>query len=95
MSTRAPTAGSQVIWDAGGTDTIDGSGYGSALKIDLRDGRFSSLGQKDNLAIAYGVIIENAAGGSGNDKLIGNKWSNALSGGTEAIASTAARAPIR
>ena len=76
----------QVIWDAGGTDSIDGSFYGSALKIDLRDGRFSSLGEKDNLAIAFGVIIENAAGGSGNDKLVGNKWSNALTGGPGADA---------
>jgi serralysin len=72
----------EVIWDAGGTDTIDGSGYGSGLKIDLRDGRFTSLGQKDNFAIAYGAVIENAKGGSGNDKLTGNKWANALDGGT-------------
>ena len=71
----------QVIWDAGGTDSIDGSAYGSALTIDLRDGRFSSLGQQDNLAIAFGAVIEGAAGGSGNDKLTGNRWSNALTGG--------------
>ena len=49
----APDGRLEVIWDAGGTDTIDGSGYGSALKIDLRDGHFTSLGQKDNFAIAY------------------------------------------
>ena len=54
---------------------------GSALKIDLRDGRFTSLGQKDNFAIAYGAVIENATGGSGSDKLTGNKWANVLSGG--------------
>jgi len=35
----------------------------------------------DNLAIAYGVTIENAIGGSGNDRLIGNTADNALAGG--------------
>ncbi len=77
----APDGRLEVIWDAGGTDAIDGSGHASALKIDLRDGRFTSLGQKDNLAIAYGVVIENAMGGSGNDRLTGNKWANSLDGG--------------
>lgn len=76
-----PDSRLEVIWDAGGSDTIDGSAYTVSLKIDLRDGRFSSLGQKDNYAIAYGVVIENAVGGRGNDKLIGNKWANTLSGG--------------
>ena len=71
----------EVIWDAGGTDTIDGSGYASALAIDLRDGRFTSLGQKDNFAIAFGVVIEDAKGGSGDDRLTGNKWGNTLDGG--------------
>ncbi|MEB4590893.1 DUF4214 domain-containing protein [Candidatus Thiothrix sp. Deng01] len=36
---------------------------------------------KDNLAIAYGVTIENALGGAGNDVLIGNAAANALHGG--------------
>ncbi|MEI6213686.1 MAG: M10 family metallopeptidase [Desulfuromonadales bacterium] len=35
----------------------------------------------DNLAIAYGCIIENATGGSGNDTLIGNDYNNKLTGG--------------
>jgi serralysin len=34
-----------------------------------------------NLAIAYGVTIENAIGGSGNDTLIGNAAANDLHGG--------------
>lgn len=76
----APVARLEVIWDAGGTDTIDGGGLSAGLRIDLRDGRFSSLGQKANLAIAYGAIIENAAGGSGSDTLIGNGRANTLSG---------------
>jgi serralysin len=35
---------------------------------------------KDNLAIAKGVIIENAVGGSGNDTLLGNTVNNQLTG---------------
>jgi Ca2+-binding RTX toxin-like protein len=35
----------------------------------------------DNLAIAYGCVIENAIGGSGNDTLIGNDSNNSLDGG--------------
>ncbi|MCK9353629.1 MAG: M10 family metallopeptidase C-terminal domain-containing protein [Gallionella sp.] len=35
----------------------------------------------NNLGIAYGAIIENAAGGSGNDTLIGNDAANSLDGG--------------
>ncbi len=36
----------------------------------------------DNLAIAYGVTIENAIGGSGDDSLIGNNADNTLTGGS-------------
>jgi serralysin len=36
---------------------------------------------QDNLAIAYGVTIENAVGGAGNDALIGNDADNVLYGG--------------
>lgn len=35
----------------------------------------------DNLAIAFGCVIENATGGSGNDTLIGNDGNNRLTGG--------------
>jgi len=36
---------------------------------------------KHNLGIAYGCVIENAVGGSGNDMLIGNTANNSLTGG--------------
>ena len=35
----------------------------------------------DNLAIAWGAVIENAVGGSGNDTLMGNDQDNRLDGG--------------
>ncbi|MCB1968433.1 MAG: M10 family metallopeptidase, partial [Candidatus Accumulibacter sp.] len=38
----------------------------------------------DNLAIAFGVTIENAIGGAGGDTLIGNDASNSLNGGAGA-----------
>ena len=108
-----------TIWDAGGIDTLDFSGWNSNSLIDLNEGAFSSGGGtgflplaelkalgvvpqsftedqyaalkskynspdgmlKDNIAIAYGVTIENAVGGAGNDKIIGNAAANILNGG--------------
>jgi serralysin len=70
------------IWDAGGIDTINASGFSQAQFIDLTAGRFSSIGgMVGNVSIAYGAVIENATGGSGNDTLLGNAASNVLNGG--------------
>lgn len=79
------TSGSSALifaaWDAGGNDTFDFSGYGSAQVIDLNDGNFSDVGGlKGNVAIAQGATIENARGGSGADRIIGNEFANQLSG---------------
>jgi serralysin len=49
-----------AVWDAGGVDTFDFSGYTQAGTIDLRQGSFSSVGGlTGNVAIAMGVVIEN------------------------------------
>jgi len=95
-----------TIWDGGGIDTIDASGFpavsarpGEPLAfvnqiIDLRQGAFSSIGFQqflatdsqfhdpliNNIAIAFGVIIENALGGGGHDQIFGNDASNRLVG---------------
>jgi hypothetical protein len=70
------------IWDAGGTDTLDFSGYANNQAIDLRAGNFSDVGAlTKNVSIALGVTIENALGGSGNDTMIGNDAGNLLVGG--------------
>lgn len=75
-----------AIWDAGGIDTIDMSGYAEDAEIDLREEAFSSTGGlKYNLAIAKGAIIENAIGGTGNDSLRGNAVANVLSGGDDTL----------
>ncbi|TVV73606.1 hypothetical protein FOY91_11895 [Sphingomonas solaris] len=113
-----------AIWDAGGEDTLDFSGWNTASTIDLNEGAFSSGGGveafltleqvnanraalgfaprtaevaafyeeiretfgitsplfKDNISIAYGAIIENAVGGGGDDRIIGNQVNNVLTG---------------
>jgi len=71
-----------AVWDAGGTDTFDFSGYANAQIIDLRQGSFSNVGaQIGNVSIAIGAVIENAIGGSGADTLFGNAGDNVLTGG--------------
>ena len=66
-----------TIWDGGGTDAIYAVDYSSAAQIDLRQGHFSSIGNRGdgtavafdndaydagNVAISYYSIIENATG---------------------------------
>jgi serralysin len=114
-----------AIWDAGGIDTLDASGYHTNQIIDLTPGSLSSIGGVtydtapsfeqvnanraaagyapvalatyesnmallasnpvvgrliDNVSIAYGATIENAVGGTGSDRLIGNTVANTLTG---------------
>lgn len=72
-----------AIWDAGGTDTLNFSGFSGRTTIDLREGAFSSTqNMSKNVAIAFGAKIENAVGGSGNDRIIGNDLDNFLRGGS-------------
>ncbi|MBU2167105.1 MAG: M10 family metallopeptidase C-terminal domain-containing protein, partial [Alphaproteobacteria bacterium] len=70
-----------AVWDAGGTDTFDFSGYSDNQLIDLRQAAFSNVGGLvGNVSIALGASIENAIGGSGNDALRGNSGNNSLRG---------------
>jgi serralysin len=70
------------IWDAGGIDTIDFSGYFVDTVINLNEGGFSSAaGLTNNISIAYGAVIENAIGGAGDDVVIGNQWDNLVDAG--------------
>jgi len=116
-----------TIYDAGGTDTLDLSGYATPSVINLNQGQFSSAGgtidfpsleqiqannkaagypdrpvelygtyqsywrlvsgsenglMRDNISIAYGTVIENAVGGSGDDVIVGNAAITVLTGGT-------------
>ena len=106
-----------TIWDGGGNDTLDLSGFDADNIIDINEGAFSSAGYAmtdeqrafwgeyfglvsdedfeaffaangvgpdgrpvDNIAIAYGAVIENAIGGSGDDTITGNAAANLLVG---------------
>jgi serralysin len=77
-----------TIWDGGGVDTFNASNQTLPVDISLTEGTFSSIGPgryigtvgTENVAIAFGVVIENAIGGSGNDTLTGNAVGNFLAG---------------
>lgn len=91
-SSRPNDAFIYTIWDGGGEDTIDASGFTATPLgsiIDLRQGEFSSIGNNavggaanENVAIAYHAIIENAIGTNFSDIIIGNAWDNKLEGGS-------------
>lgn len=80
----------QTIFDSDGIDTIDASGIDSSVVLNLKAaalGTHSSVGlisnnqpAIDNLSIGLNTNIENAIGGSGNDRLIGNNSDNRLIG---------------
>lgn len=79
---------SYTIWDAGGIDTLDYSGSSTDDRIDLRGAERNSpemnassvWGERNNVMIAPGVVIENAVGGSGDNRMIGNAADNRLIG---------------
>ncbi|SDT22309.1 serralysin [Pseudomonas asplenii] len=71
-----------TVWDGGGNDTLDFSGFTQDQRIYLAEDLFSDVGGlRGNVSIALGVTVENAYGGSGNDLMIGNEADNLLKGG--------------
>ncbi len=75
------TAPVVTIWDGGGDDTIDLSGWNTSSQISLVAGSYShGNAMTYNIAIAYGADIENASGGGGNDQITGNDLANTLLG---------------
>ncbi|UEH10184.1 M10 family metallopeptidase C-terminal domain-containing protein [Pseudomonas sp. HN8-3] len=71
-----------TVWDGGGNDTLDFSGFTQNQTISLKAETFSDVGGlRGNVSIAKGVSVENAIGGSGDDTLIGNEAGNRLTGG--------------
>jgi Ca2+-binding RTX toxin-like protein len=70
------------LYDSDGVDTLDLSGWNTQSLVDLNAGSFSSANSMtNNISIAYGVTIENATTGGGNDTLTGNGAANILNGG--------------
>ncbi|MEZ5958974.1 MAG: hypothetical protein R3C30_00915 [Hyphomonadaceae bacterium] len=82
----------RTIWDTGGIDTIVATGTRGAT-IDLRaatlqseiggGGFVSYIFDVGGFTIAAGVVIENATGSAGTDRIIGNDVANVLDGGGE------------
>ncbi|CUH80524.1 M10 family metallopeptidase C-terminal domain-containing protein [Tropicibacter naphthalenivorans] len=71
-----------AIWDGGGIDTLDMSGAAGSIRVDLREGGFSSgAGLTNNISIAYGAQVEHAVGSVYADDLRGNGLDNDLRGG--------------
>jgi Ca2+-binding RTX toxin-like protein len=81
----------ETIWDAGGIDEIRYEGSrntvidlrAATLKYEIGGGGWVSY-TKDifgGFTIANGVVIENARGGAGSDRLTGNAGGNVLEGG--------------
>jgi serralysin len=71
-----------AIYDSGGIDVLDLSGYSTACNISLVAGSYSDCNEMTyNIGIAYTATIENAVGGSADDTLRGNSVANILTGG--------------
>jgi len=74
-----------AVWDAGGNDTFDFSGYSQNQIIDVRQGFFSNVGGLvGNVAVAQGANIENVKSGSGADSITGNALANNVQAGAGA-----------
>ena len=71
-----------TLWDEGGGNTLDLSGFSQASSINLNDGTATSAdGLTDNILIAYGTKIDTAVGGAGNDTIVANADGDVLIGG--------------
>ena len=82
---------SMAIYDTGGNDTVDLSGFSNPQILNLFEGSFSSLGDREDpnnphyvnvISIGIGTIIENAIGGNGADTITGNNVTNNIQGGS-------------
>jgi serralysin len=82
------TTTAQAIWDGGGSDTIQVTGFTGNTVIDLNagPGNITTIGNA-RVWVAYNANIENAIGNNGNDLITGNDLINQLygSGGTDTI----------
>lgn len=70
-----------TIYDVSGNDTLDLTPSTDNNSVSLVSGSFSSIGGlRNNVGITADTVIENARGGSGNDRIIGNAVANLLQG---------------
>jgi hypothetical protein len=70
-----------TIYDSGGIDMFDASGYSVGQTVDLRPGTWSSIGgYTNNIGMYMTSVIERAIGGGGSDNVVGNDADNRLYG---------------
>lgn len=81
------TDSTNFIWDGAGTDTVDGSAIAQSICLNLEPGYWGYIGTQSSListagqiTVNFGTTIENANGGSGDDRITGNGSSNGLCG---------------
>ena len=78
-----------TIFDGGGVDTLDFSGFSNTQSIDLRPTEKNSTTfytsdvelKRGNLTFGADTVIENYIGGSGKDTVTGNSANNIIDGG--------------
>jgi hypothetical protein len=79
----------QMIWDGGGRDVLDGSALRQPMHVSLEEGVWSWIGEKQGFFISQegqvtiniNSLIEDLLGGSSNDWLEGNRYDNSIDGG--------------
>ncbi|MFM7369544.1 MAG: M10 family metallopeptidase C-terminal domain-containing protein, partial [Sphaerospermopsis kisseleviana] len=76
--------GTDTITEAtdGGTDTLDFTGTTAGVNVNLGVATSQTVNSNLKLILSANNVIENATGGSGNDRLTGNTLNNLLIGGT-------------
>ena len=77
-----------MLWDGGGTDTLDGSAQTQNMVLYLEPGYWGYIGSKAStissagqVTVNFGSVLENVIGGSGNDQITGNSAANQFTGG--------------
>ena len=71
-----------TLWDGGGGNTLDLSGYAAASTVNLNPGTFSSVnGLVNDIGIAFGTAIDTAIGGTGDDSFTVNANADTIFGG--------------
>ncbi|WP_330565693.1 Ig-like domain-containing protein [Pseudomonas yamanorum] len=71
-----------TIWDGGGRNKLDLSGFSQDQRIDLNSGTLSDAGGRSkSIGIAQGTLIQDVIVGSGNNTIIGNEADNNISCG--------------
>jgi serralysin len=70
-----------TLWDPNGVNTLDGGALTQVLNIDLREGKFSTVGGVYSVGLAYGAYIQKANGGSAADTFTVNSLGDSIDGG--------------